>query len=76
MITKWNRGIRIKIVDLIPHGDNASSFHTGTCVFTKGTDDKESKQGYFYHRYVNSNDAVCCGYNGNANEVAVFVMRY
>ncbi len=43
MITKWNRGIRIKVENLIPHGDNAASFHTGTCVFTKGTDDNESK---------------------------------
>lgn len=62
-ITRWNRGTRIYTLHKNPHGDNAGKFHAGRAMWTKDTDDAESK-GQFYHRYVNSNFEPCCGSNG------------
>ena len=72
-ITNWNRGTRIFTAEMIPHGDNATQFHIGRAMWTKDTDDEESKIG-FYHRYVNSNFQPCCPSNGQA-DLAIFVRR-
>ena len=49
-ITKWNKGIRVYQKHPQPHGDNGGNLHAGYAMFTKGTVDNESKDGY-YHRY-------------------------
>jgi len=36
-------------------------------MFTKDTDDDESKE-VFFHRYVDTNFKICCGSNGNSDE--------
>ena len=74
VISTWNRGTRVFFPRMIPHGDNAGNFHSGTAIFTKDTDDNESK-GRFCHRYVNSNFAPCCGSNANANNLDVYVKK-
>ena len=74
VVSTWNRGTRVFFPRMIPHGDNAGNFHSGTAIFTKDTDDNESK-GKFYHRYVNSNFAPCCGSNGNLNNLDFYVRR-
>ncbi len=38
-ITTWNSGTRIFFPSMVPHGDNANSFHMGTSMYTRGTDD-------------------------------------
>ena len=54
-IDGWNRGWRIWMPEMRPHGDNPASFFLGTSMWTMGTDDKESQDGNFFHRYVDSN---------------------
>ena len=53
--------------------------HLGNAMFTRDTDDIESK-GKFYHRYVDGNFKLCgCGSNGNiGNAVNLYVktMKY
>jgi len=63
MIMGWNRGIRVLFRDFYPHGDNPISLHIGNSMWTRDTDDSESK-GVWKHRYINSSYAVCCGSNG------------
>jgi hypothetical protein len=72
MITKWNKGIRVFFPKFYPHGDNATSFHSGTILLTKDTSDVEST-GTFYHRYVNTEFKPCCGSNGSADAWDVYV---
>ena len=43
LVTTWNRGTRIFFPQMIPHHDNVHSFHMGTCMYTRGTDDPQSK---------------------------------
>lgn len=74
-VTNWNRGIRIIVRNLYTHGDDASSFHRGTAMWTRGTDDAESKNGWFHHRYVGADMKPCCGSNGNTN-VQIFARRF
>eukprot|EP01080_Neovahlkampfia_damariscottae_P002349 gene2349-2817_t len=57
--SRWNRGIRVFFRDFYPHADDAKNFHIGNAIFTRDTDDSESKSG-FYHRYVDSNFKPCC----------------
>jgi hypothetical protein len=73
-VCKWNRGYRLLIKTFVPHGDNASGFHIGTAVFTCGTDDAESRDG-FYHRYLNSSFAPCCGSHGLCGHRVIYT-RY
>jgi hypothetical protein len=55
LVTTWNRGTRIFFPQMIPHGDNVYSFHMGTNMYTRGTDDPQSKdKKTFTHSYVNS----------------------
>jgi hypothetical protein len=73
-VCNWNRGYRLLIKTFVPHGDNASGFHLGTAVFTCGTDDAESRGG-FYHRYLNRSFAPCCGSNGLCGHRVIYT-RY
>ncbi len=54
IVNTWNRdrGYRISTRDLYPRGDNAKSLTPVRTIFTKGTDDSESKGGEWYHQYV------------------------
>lgn len=70
-ITNWNRGRRVFIKNLIPHGDNASTFHSGRAMFTNETDDTESK-GCYYHRYVTPDFKPCCGTNGKCDTLPLY----
>ncbi len=77
IVQNWNRGIRIFSKYPYSHGDNASSLHQGRAIFTRDTDDTESK-GCFYHRYVDSNMNYCgvnCGQNGNSNSQPVYARK-
>jgi hypothetical protein len=74
-ISTWNRGLRVFFPRFIPHGDNATSFHMGTAIFTRDTDDNESK-GTFYHRYVKSDFVPCCGSNGSINTLPIYVRKF
>ncbi len=49
----WNRGYRITTRDTFPRGDDAKSMTPVRVMWTKGTDDAESKEGDWYHQYVN-----------------------
>lgn len=49
----WNRGYRITTRDTFPRGDDAKSMTPVRVMWTKGTDDAESKGGDWYHQYVN-----------------------
>jgi hypothetical protein len=51
IVCGWNRVIRIVPQRLTPDGDHGDERHAGTLMLTCGTDDSESKGG-FYHRYV------------------------
>ena len=76
IVTTWNRGTRIFFPQMIPHGDNVHSFHMGTCMYTRGTDDPQSKdKPKFTHSYVNSEYKVCCGGHWENQENAVYVRR-
>lgn len=60
----WNRGKRIWMPEMRPHLDNPHTFHLGTSMWTRGTDDEDSKTNQdFFHRYVNSELKSCCGVN-------------
>ncbi|KAM3140630.1 hypothetical protein pb186bvf_007228 [Paramecium bursaria] len=50
IINRWNRGIRVSFPEFYPQGNDGSTLKFGTDVFTKDTDDTESK-GQYYHRY-------------------------
>ena len=52
VINTWNRGIRISTVSLMPSGDNAKTMKPYRILWTKNTDDAESKEGEWYHQYV------------------------
>jgi hypothetical protein len=70
----WNRGSRIVIQTMVPHGDKATSFRRGTAMFTCGTDDAENKN-CFYHRYVNHLYAVE-DTNGTAGHVHIWTRHF
>jgi hypothetical protein len=75
LITTWNRGTRVFFESCVPHGDNATQFHIGNAMWTKDTDDKESK-GVYYHRYVDNNFKPCsCGSNGSNTQMKIFVKQ-
>jgi hypothetical protein len=52
IVNTWNRGYRITTKDLYPYGDNAKSMAPVRTMWTKGTDDNESKGTDWYHQYV------------------------
>jgi hypothetical protein len=73
LVTIWNRGTRVFFESCVPHGDNATQFHIGNAMWTKDTDDTESK-GAYYHRYVDQNFKTCpCGSNGSNTQMKIFV---
>ncbi|KAL7570723.1 hypothetical protein ACA910_017845 [Epithemia clementina (nom. ined.)] len=51
-VTKWNRGIRIHVTHPYAMGDDGSKLTFGVPCWTCETSDKESQEGFFYHRYV------------------------
>jgi len=63
LIMGWNKGIRVLFRDFYPHGDNPLNLHIGNSMWTRDTEDSESK-GVWKHRYINSSYAICCGSNG------------
>lgn len=73
----WNHGIRITYESFYPQGDNGATLLLGNSVFTKGTDDADSKD-HWYHRYVNiptGSEAIMTprGGNGISDGVQLFV---
>ena len=43
IINRWNRGIRVSFPEFYPQGNDGSTLKFGTDVFTKDTDDIQSK---------------------------------
>ncbi|KAG2386325.1 hypothetical protein C9374_002771 [Naegleria lovaniensis] len=74
VMQEWNRGKRVFSQYPYSHGDNAVNLHEGRSLFTKDTDDPESKSCW-YHRYINSEFKVCCGSNKIFDNWPVFVRR-
>jgi hypothetical protein len=78
IISDWNHGIRVMFRDLYPHGDDGSALHLGTALWTRGTQDPESKAEW-HHRYVSPGAdgslRECCGSNGNGGLV-IWVRRH
>ena len=79
-VTQWNRGYRIHVTTPYMQNDSVGSMRLGTSVWTRDTDDAESKAagGKFYHRYYQCQDDhnyLPKGSNGTAG-FSLFVRRF
>ncbi len=76
-IHTWNKGIRVFFKYFYPQGDDGGKLTIGNSIFTKGTDDNESQQGYFYQRYVDEKFHYnYMGSNGNINSNNFYVKKH
>eukprot|EP01121_Diplochlamys_sp_Union-15-3_P022532 TRINITY_DN9624_c0_g1_i1.p1 TRINITY_DN9624_c0_g1~~TRINITY_DN9624_c0_g1_i1.p1 ORF type:complete len:133 (-),score=10.48 TRINITY_DN9624_c0_g1_i1:43-414(-) len=70
IIQRWNRGHRVFFKHCYAHGDDAKRLHLGNAMWTRGTDDEETKKANladpnaFVHWYTTEHFKVCCGSNG------------
>jgi len=75
VIQKWNLGVRIFPEFSYSMGDDSNKLTCGRAIFVKDLQNPETKQGFFYHQYVDCNFVANGQTNHNSDDVIIFVRK-